>query len=192
MSLVNDSSQADLHADDDSRWPLDQDGYPHRRAARALLIGPGSRVLLVRGHDQDDAAHTWWFTVGGGIESGEDARDAAIREIREETGVHLSRERLSGPVLTRHATFHFARSTRKQDEVFFLAYLDPDEANHVGEGTQLTEAEKHVLDEFGFFTPDQIDALVESGTAVYPAEIAVYVRMWSNGWDGRMLSISED
>ncbi|MBS4876204.1 MAG: NUDIX domain-containing protein, partial [Actinomyces sp.] len=66
-------------------WPVDADGYPHREAARVLLFDDRGRVLLAKGHDEDQPERFWWFTIGGGIEEGEDPRGAAVREVFEET-----------------------------------------------------------------------------------------------------------
>ena len=43
-----------------------------RVAARVLVVGPDRAVLLFRGSDPArPAAGTWWFTPGGGVDSGE-------------------------------------------------------------------------------------------------------------------------
>ena len=66
-------------------WPVDADGYPHREAARVLLFDGEGRVLLAKGHDEDQPERSWWFTIGGGIEAGEEPREAAasVRSMRK-------------------------------------------------------------------------------------------------------------
>ena len=95
-----------------------------RHAARVILVDSADRVLLLRGHDGDDPSRHWWFTVGGGIEPGEDERDAAVREVFEETGLRVARTDLEGPVLTRSAIFDFAREHCLQHETFFVVRLE--------------------------------------------------------------------
>ena len=62
-----------------------------RLAARAMLIDPESRLLLLKGRDSTlpDSQH-WWFTVGGGINKKETPEDALRREVLEETGLLVS------------------------------------------------------------------------------------------------------
>ena len=58
-----------------------------RPTVRVLLFDPDGRILLMKGRipgaPQGRAA---WFTVGGGAEPGETVLQAAVREVREETG----------------------------------------------------------------------------------------------------------
>jgi len=53
-------------------------------------------VLLVIGHDFADAERSWAFTPGGGTMPGESSKHAALRELAEETGVHLTAADLEG------------------------------------------------------------------------------------------------
>ncbi|WP_283133164.1 NUDIX hydrolase [Rhizohabitans arisaemae] len=70
-----------------------------RASARVLLTDRRDRVLLLRHRpDGNDPARHVWFTPGGGVRAGEAVPEAAVREIREETGYPLTPERL-GPVV---------------------------------------------------------------------------------------------
>jgi 8-oxo-dGTP diphosphatase len=55
-----------------------------RQAARAVILDPQDRILLVR-FEFPDA--TRWATPGGGIETGETPRQALRRELAEEVGL---------------------------------------------------------------------------------------------------------
>jgi ADP-ribose pyrophosphatase YjhB (NUDIX family) len=58
-----------------------------RLTARVLLLDPAGRILLMKGRlPGDPDARGGWFTVGGGVEPGESLRQAAAREVVEETG----------------------------------------------------------------------------------------------------------
>jgi 8-oxo-dGTP diphosphatase len=62
-----------------------------RPSARLLVLDPDGRVLLFRFSFQRGAlaGQTYWATPGGGLEEGETFEQAAIRELREETGLHV-------------------------------------------------------------------------------------------------------
>lgn len=75
---------------------------PHRQrvAAYALLVHDGE-VLLTRMSSRTRIEGRWTLP-GGGIDHGEDPRDALRREVYEETGLHVE----PGGVVDVHAT-HF-------------------------------------------------------------------------------------
>jgi 8-oxo-dGTP pyrophosphatase MutT (NUDIX family) len=57
------------------------------RAAGALLLNEGRVLLLQRAPGSDHAGE--WCCPGGGVEGDETAEEAALRELREETGIEL-------------------------------------------------------------------------------------------------------
>lgn len=166
-------------------WPLDADGYPHREAARVLLFDDRGRVLLAKGHDEDQPERFWWFTIGGGIEEGEDPRGAAVREVFEETGIQLAPDDLVGPVLYRTAEFDFLAVTARQDEWFFIAQAPSTVLSRDG----WTELERSVIDTQAWWDIDEAAAQING--EIYPAQILEYARAWRDGWDGRMIRLTE-
>ncbi|HSW81575.1 MAG TPA: NUDIX hydrolase [Candidatus Saccharimonas sp.] len=58
---------------------------------RVLLLNPAGEVLLVRSW----LGHQSWSLPGGGLQRGEVPLDAAIREIKEETGLTVPPRKLS-------------------------------------------------------------------------------------------------
>jgi ADP-ribose pyrophosphatase YjhB (NUDIX family)/GNAT superfamily N-acetyltransferase len=55
-----------------------------RRAARTAVVAPDGAVLLLRYDNVEVGVH--WALPGGGLEPGESPREAALRELAEETG----------------------------------------------------------------------------------------------------------
>jgi 8-oxo-dGTP pyrophosphatase MutT (NUDIX family) len=163
-------------------WVQGDDGLRFRRAARVILLDPADRLLLIRGHDIDQPGRSWWFTVGGGIDAGEDARTAAVREVREETGLALDPADLVGPVFTRSAVFDFFAETCRQDEEIFVARvagpdLDPEALRRDG----WTELEVDVLDEVRWW---DLDALRQVTEEVFPEGLPDLVSGLLPQWDG--------
>lgn len=185
-------------------WVRGADGVRFRHAARVILLDPSDRVLLLHGCDVDQRERSWWFTVGGGLEAGESTRDAAVRELFEETGVTLAPTALVGPVFTRSATFDFFRETCRQEESFYLARYDerlvdaarddaargdalatPDAVGHGGRAefsrAGWTQIEVDTIDELRWWALDDLAAAQEE---IFPARLEELVRALLGGWDG--------
>jgi 8-oxo-dGTP pyrophosphatase MutT (NUDIX family) len=163
-------------------WTRGADGLLFRRAARVILLDEADRVLLVRGHDVDQPERSWWFTIGGGINAGESAMDAAIREVREESGIVLTRDAVVGPVLTRSAIFDFVQEHCRQDEEIFLARVHS--TSFVGDDRSgWTVLEQDVIDELRWWALEDL-AAVE--IEVFPEGLVDLVRALLPAWDGEV------
>jgi 8-oxo-dGTP pyrophosphatase MutT (NUDIX family) len=67
----------------------------HRETARILLSNSlGQMFLLLTHFDPEVGLPPRWITPGGGIDEGETPIEAAVRELREETGISVSQEAL--------------------------------------------------------------------------------------------------
>ncbi|GAB4085845.1 hypothetical protein GCM10028784_24750 [Myceligenerans cantabricum] len=159
-------------------WRTAPDGLRERDAARVILLDEEGRALLVRGHDVDQPERSWWFTLGGGIDMGETAVEAAVREVREEAGLTLSAGELVGPVLTRTGIFDFFAETCRQHEVFFLARLT---GGHTPDRAGWTDVEREVLDDLAWLSAAELRG---QPLEVFPPELPEVLDVLAAGWDG--------
>ena len=166
-------------------WVRGDDGLLFRRAARVILLDEHDRVLLIRGHDLDQPERSWWFTIGGGIDAGESPLDAAVREVREETGIALAPASLVGPVFTRSAIFDFFREHCRQDEEIFLARVSSSAFAGI-DRAGWTDLELDVIDELAWWSLDDLERVA---IEVFPEGLAALVRPLVDGWDGRTVHL---
>lgn len=61
-----------------------------RRTSRIVLISPRDTFLLMFTQAPDSSGFSRWITPGGGVDPGESHREAAHRELFEETGRKLT------------------------------------------------------------------------------------------------------
>jgi 8-oxo-dGTP pyrophosphatase MutT (NUDIX family) len=61
----------------------------HRLSSRILLFDDDGRILLFLTKAPDTSGFARWITPGGGVDPGEDHAQAAVRELREETGLTI-------------------------------------------------------------------------------------------------------
>jgi ADP-ribose pyrophosphatase YjhB (NUDIX family) len=108
---------------------------------------PRGRLLMVR-----DVAIDCWVTVGGMIEPGESPRDAAVREVRERTGLQLEitglREVVGGP--------EYQVIYPNGDQV---AYVSPVFDARVLAGELRPDGEE--ISQVGWFSPAEIEREIE-------------------------------
>jgi len=140
---------------------------PHRsRSAARVIITDGGSVLLLADTDPGLPGTRWWVTPGGGIDPGETALAAAVREVEEETGLVVDAARLLGPVATRIVVHGYSDQVLSQTEAFFVLVVaetfDPDAAG-------LTPDEQITLDGWAWHPLDDLASIPEP---VWPSDLA--------------------
>jgi 8-oxo-dGTP pyrophosphatase MutT (NUDIX family) len=94
-----------------------------RDAARVICFDPHGRILLINSRDPaDQQKPAWWELPGGGIDPGESAEAACLRELREEAG--MATAVMGRCVWTQRAQFSFAGWDFDQSERIFIAQSD--------------------------------------------------------------------
>lgn len=92
-----------------------------RDAVRVVLTDEGGRILLFHAVTEDVPLPGWWELPGGGIDPGESYLAAAVREVREETGLVLDPAGIGPPAWRRDSTWHSRGVRRLQHEVVVTA-----------------------------------------------------------------------
>lgn len=154
-----------------------------RRGARVLFLDQHDRLLMVLGHDPHQPERSFWFTPGGGIEPGETAREAAVRELAEETGWVLEPHEVQGPVWIRTALFDFASEPYSQHEEYFVGRV-ADAERHERSDVVWTQTEIEAIDDVAWLSYEQLAAETRE---VFPRLLR---EPWSFlDWDGTTMDL---
>jgi 8-oxo-dGTP pyrophosphatase MutT (NUDIX family) len=96
-----------------------------RDVVRLIVLDTDSHVLLLHTRDSTDPdSGTCWELPGGGIDKAETYTEAAIRELREETGLTITLSQLGTPQWRRDATYRYRGHRRLQHEQILWVRLN--------------------------------------------------------------------
>jgi len=135
-----------------------------QESARGVLLTPTGLVLLVKITGPTGDA---WITPGGRIRPGEEPAEAAVREIREETGCQA--RLVQGHIWTRHGTYLAEGGRLPEREHFFLMPTEWFEPTSAG-------MEPHELERHGGFHWWTIPEMADSSEAFVPRKLAELLR----------------
>ena len=138
-----------------------------RPAARVLVTGPGDTLLLFKFRLTEGPG---WITPGGGVHPGEPLREAAARELREETGIIATPDEI-GPMVA------FSRGQWSADDgqVFDAddSYFWLRVAGTVVDTSQQEDLERSLILGHRWWTVDELAATTD---LVYPIGVAGLMR----------------
>ncbi|MGA7778074.1 MAG: NUDIX domain-containing protein [Paraburkholderia sp.] len=133
-----------------------------RPSARLLITSQRRRVLLFRFVHRTGAlaGKTYWATPGGGVEHDETFAEAAIRELREETG--MQNVQVSGPVGRREVSLQLPDGERVLAvEQYFVVHTDTETISRAG----WTAEESEVMADHRWWSWEELSATTET---IYP------------------------
>ncbi len=89
-----------------------------RDAVRLVVVDALDRILLFQTQEPTlpEVGH-WWELPGGGLDDGEGYREAACRELKEETGILITPDQVGPASWRRTASFRYRGNRRLQHEV---------------------------------------------------------------------------
>ena len=117
-----------------------------RQTARVLPVNSDGRVLLLHGWDPHHPEAPFWFTICGGAEQGESLRDAATRELREETGIVIDSAALGEPIAHNTVEFSWNGYDIVQGQTFYAVRVESADVTLDG----LDDWERATTDKYGW------------------------------------------
>ena len=150
-----------------------------RSAVRVVVHDSEGRILLFRTRDvTEPEVGEWWELPGGGIEADETHLEAALRELREETGIIATANMVGPPIWRRTASFRYRHGRRLQHEVVVRVALD-------GPGPPVDDAEQldHEKEDYFDFRWWTVADILASEGRFYPGRLPALLSAFLAGLD---------
>lgn len=137
---------------------------------RVVLQNEEGKILMVRQHHEDKDI---WMVPGGGIEEGENSIDAAVREVKEETGLDIE---VTG------VAWHIEEVSPERGQRFVNYMVGEITGGELGLGSDPElDADHQVLRELKFLSREEIGGLDHVYPAFFNAEIWDILKEERNG-----------
>jgi 8-oxo-dGTP pyrophosphatase MutT (NUDIX family) len=143
--------------------PPDQRPVRRRHAARVIVRSQG-KMLLELDTDPGTPGSGWWVTPGGGVDGDETYKQAAVRELLEETGLRIDEDDLIGPIAHQYVRHGYSDEILEQDEQIFAANV----AMFTPQPAGFTEAELVTMAGFAWMDADDMRADPHAELSITP------------------------
>jgi 8-oxo-dGTP pyrophosphatase MutT (NUDIX family) len=141
------------------------ESLPVRNVVRLVVLDSRDRVLLVQARDRSNPGFgSCWELPGGGVEAGESLAAAAIRELREETGLVIAS--VPPPVWQRDVIYTYRGVRRQHHENICLVRFESDPA-----GIEISGRQGFELEDLGEVRWWSVSELRASGELFYPMSL---------------------
>ena len=147
---------------------------PIHNSIRILLINQENKLLLMCADDpkttsKDGAYHgRFWFLIGGKIEADEGLMEAAVRELKEETGLDANNVTFGPKVWFGEFEMVLSGTMTRLKQQFVVAHTKKSETTL----DYLTPDEQKVVEKIAWFSLDDIKCSKE---VVYPVVLQDYL-----------------
>jgi 8-oxo-dGTP pyrophosphatase MutT (NUDIX family) len=141
-----------------------------RDVVRVVVQDAHGDVLLFHAKDgAEPDVGMWWELPGGGLDPGETYAAAAVRELREETGIQVDVAAIGPPLWRRTASFRYRNVRHLQHEVVALVRIDA-----VAPDIDVAQRLDYERDDYPDFRWWPVADIV-AGARFYPGRLAEYL-----------------